>query len=68
MLSRRGKCDATLMKKVKVGGKQKCIPHKLYMYNSIVHTLQRFIKRPGFIMKCEEWRNRSNLTDMHGDI
>ena len=42
-LSKRKKCNAPLMKKVRIGKKSKLVPHKVYCYRSIVQTLQQFI-------------------------
>ena len=51
-----------LMKKVKIGGKSKLVPHQLYYYHSIIHTFQKFVQRNGFLSKCEEWCNRPDLS------
>lgn len=53
---RRKKCGAVLMKKVKVGGKYKLVPRKLYVYNSLVQALEQLVSRPNFLDQCEHWR------------
>ena len=59
--SRRSQCNEILMKKVKVGGKPKLVPRKTYVYRSVVTSLTQLVQRPGFIEKCEHWRNRQNI-------
>ena len=46
------------MKKVNIGQKYKQVPQKIFVYYSIIESLQKLIKMPGFRSKCEEWRNR----------
>ena len=48
---------------IKVSGQYKLIPRKIYVYNSIANTLQKFAHRPGFFESCEAWR-KLNLTDV----
>ena len=68
---RRVKCGAELMKKVKTALKYKLVPKKLYVYNSILSSLQELVLRPHFRSQCEHWRNRSEsisdgwLTDVY---
>ena len=58
----RKKCGTNLMKKVKVGQIYKFVPRKVYVYYSIIDTLQRLVSRPGFLELCEEWRkNQANM-------
>ena len=45
------------MKTVKVSGKYKLVPRKLYVHNSLVDSLERLISRPGFLEQCEHWRS-----------
>ena len=67
----RKKCGAALMKKVKVGGKYKLVPRKVYVYNSLVDSLERLVSKPGFLDRCEQWRKYSKeasrewLTDVY---
>jgi len=50
------KCGIELFKKVKVGQTYKFVPRKVYVYYSIIDFLQRLASKPGFLQKCEEWR------------
>lgn len=67
-LSRRVKCDALLMKKVKHGSKYKLVPYKEYIYNSLKSSLVKLFGRRGFSQMCESWRNRSKSPDVYTDI
>ena len=51
----RKKYGAELMKRVKIGQKYKLAP---FVYYSIINSLQKLIKVPGFLSMCEEWRNK----------
>ena len=59
------------MKKVKIGGKYKLVPRKVYMYNSLVDSQERLVSKPGFLDQCDLWRKYSNeashewLTDVY---
>ena len=55
---RQSKCNALLMKTIKVRGKSKLIPRKVYVYKSIITSLTEMAKRPGFLKKCDHWRSR----------
>lgn len=50
--SRRKKCGAALMKQVKLNGKYKLVPRKVYLYRSVIHSLTDMIRRPGFYLMC----------------
>lgn len=39
-------------------------PIKVYPYLSVKKTLEDFLSRPGFLEKCEKWRNREHASDM----
>ena len=43
-------------------------PYKIYSYNSLKASVQRLLSRPGFLQKCEHWRNRSAASDILTDI
>ncbi|XP_035697293.1 uncharacterized protein LOC118430485 isoform X2 [Branchiostoma floridae] len=65
----RQKCGTVLMKKVKsVKGEEYMYPKKTYCYKSVVETLQTFVKRPDFMSKCEEWRERNVKENEMADI
>lgn len=66
---RRTKCGEPLLKEVTLkSGGTKLYPFKVYCYNSVTDNLRRFIKRPGFFMKCEMWRNRKVPDGFLADI
>ena len=72
----RKPCNEVLLKEVKLqDGKTKLYPKKVYCYSSIIETLKIFLQRPGFISRCELWRERERtsipglLTDViHGTV
>ena len=64
--SRRAKCDTVLMKRVKVGRSFKLVPRKTFLYRNLVTALVNMARRPGFLQKCEHWRNNSD--GLCGDI
>jgi hypothetical protein len=57
------------MKPIKVGKKYKLVPRKLFVYNSIRKTIEKFASRPGFFASCEAWRsfhtNEGFMTDVY---
>jgi hypothetical protein len=59
----RKPCGTVLLKEVttKDGG-IRLYPHKIYCYQSIIATLEQFVKRTGFTGRCELWRNRDIRT------
>ena len=57
--NRRIKCNAPLFKKVILpSGRELYKPIHVYVYCSVIDTLKRFLKRPGFEKRCEHWRQR----------
>ena len=58
--ARRSKCNTILMKRVKVNGKSKLVPKKVFVYQSVIQSLQEMATRPGFLQMCEHWRYRSD--------
>ena len=56
--TRRKKCDAELMKTVKIGKGYKLTPRKTYVYYNIIESIQRLLLLPDFFNWCEQWRNR----------
>ena len=66
--TRRSACNEVLMKMVKIGGKYKLIPRKVYMYQSVICSLKSLCKHKGFLEKCENWRYRQAKDDMMGDV
>lgn len=68
--SRRKRCDTPLMKKVRTSfGTNSLYPRRLYCYQSVIDSLKDLMRRPGFVEKCELWRNRkvyqNTLTDIY---
>ena len=55
--SQRQPCSVNLLQKKKIGMEYKLKPYKIYSYNSLKKAVQRLISRPGFLQKCEQWRN-----------
>ena len=66
-------CNTELTKHIKIGSRYKFVPKKLYVYNSLIASLERLVSRPDFLNQCEKWRNHvSNthsgwLTDVYDD-
>ena len=59
----RKPCGTTLLKEVTIkNGAARLYPHKIYCYQSVVATLEKFVKRNGFTERCELWRNRDIRT------
>ncbi len=59
----RNPCGTTLLKEVTTkNGATRPYPHKIYCYQSIVQTLEQFVRRTGFVQQCELWRNRDIRT------
>ena len=54
MHAHRKVCGAELLKQVRVGQSYKFVPHKLYVYYSIIQSFQRILARPGIVDVCEE--------------
>ena len=67
-LSRRSKCNTPLMKKVKVNGKSKLVPRKIYLYHNIIDSLRKFASKPNFLTLCECWRNRVVGENTYADV
>ena len=68
-LHRRNKCGNKLMKKVKSPqGKTFFYPRLIYCYCSIIDSLKKMLEKPGFIEKCEKWRDRSIQEGVFCDI
>ena len=58
----RKKCGTELFKKITVGQTYKLVPHKVYVYYSVIDSLERLLSHPKFLEQCEEWRQlRSNV-------
>ena len=66
--NQRAKCNTTLMKKVKLGGRYKFVPRKTFVYRSVAKALQMMIERGNFLERCEHWRSRTIEEGRLGDI
>ena len=66
---RRTPCNEPLLKEVIMkNGKVRLYPFKVYCYNSIIASMQQFLKRPGFAAKCELWRERDTPSGILADV
>ena len=62
----RKECGATLLKEVTTkDNTTRLYPHKIYCYQSVIDTLEKFVQRSGFTEQCELWRNRDIRTAHH---
>ena len=59
-LNHRRKCNTVLLKHVKYGLKSKLVPRKLYVYKSVISSLNKLLCCPDFLQKCELWRTKHN--------
>ena len=59
--SRRTACGAQLLKKQRNQRSSILVPIKVYPYRSLQTSLSRILSKPGFLEKCESWRQRSTL-------
>ena len=56
---RRTECGEPLPQEVTLkSGQTRLYPFKVYGYQSVIGTLKRFLRRPGFTLKYELWRER----------
>ena len=62
----RKACGSTLLKEVTTKDRTtRLYPHKIFCYQSVIATLERFVQRSGFTEQCELWRNRDIRTFHH---
>ena len=45
-----------LMKRVKVNGKSKLVPRRVFVYQSVIQSLKDMATLKGFLQMCEDWR------------
>ena len=65
----RQPCGTVLMKTVKTSsGTYVLYPRSVYCYSSLLNTMQSFLKRPGFVEKCQEWKNISTIPGVYQDV
>ena len=62
-------CSTSLLTKVNMsGGRIKYVPRYTYAYQSIKHSLQRLLYRPGFTELLEHWRKRQSKEGCMSDV
>lgn len=65
MASYRQPCNTVLVKSVKNPSQSITYqPKHIYCYRSVTTYLKELLMHPGFIQKCEQWRNRPELGRM----
>ena len=65
----RRPCGTVLMKTVRTSsGTTYLYPRQMYCYNSLIEFLKRRLLQPGFIDRCEAWRNRTAQEGVLGDV
>lgn len=66
---RRRPCNFPLMKRVRTSaGTITLHARRTFCYRSLIESLKNFLKRPNFLLKCEEWRLRQAPEDTLKDI
>lgn len=67
--SRRKQCGTLLMKTMRSKtGNFFLYPKKLYCFRKLSKSLKSMLARPGFLEKCEQWRERKHTTGSMGDV
>ena len=61
--SRRAMCNTILLKGVRIGRLTKLVPHKTYVYQSVLESLKTFCSRKYFLQDCNSWKERHISTD-----
>lgn len=65
----RQPCGTTLMKTVRTSnGTMYLYPKQMYCYNSLINFLKNKFAEPDFIMKCETWRQTTQLESDLSDV
>ena len=66
MRAHRNVCGAELLRRVKVGQSYKFVPCKVYVYYSIIESLQQILARRRIVDMCEKWREyKQNFPSGH---
>lgn len=68
MAGYRRRCNALLLKEVKIGSKLFHYPFRTYCYKSVIESMKHFLSRKGFSAKCEHWRNREIVQGSLQDV
>ena len=61
-------CGKVLLKTTRKQSQVSFKPIKVYSYQSIKHAVSRLLRRPGFLEKCELWRQCSSVSNYLADI
>ncbi|XP_073672238.1 uncharacterized protein [Paramisgurnus dabryanus] len=65
----RKKCGSLLMTKVtRFNGIESLYPKQTYCYKKVIQSLETLIRRPGFLEKCEKWRQRQIPNSVMADV
>ena len=65
----RNECGQCLMKTVRcANGKVSLYPRLIYCYKSIIESLKEMVAKPGFVERCELWRQRKKVPDVYRDV
>lgn len=63
------KCGILLMKMLICwSGKEYLYPIRVYCYKEFTQSLETFVRRSGFLEKCEQWRHRNMPVSVMGDL
>lgn len=69
MVSRRQPCNTPLLKTKKTPSQKVILKPKIvYCYKSVISYLRSLLMRPGFVDKCEMWRNRKTVAGTLSDV
>ena len=63
-----GSFDEVLLKTVHTGTKTFFYQRMVYLYNSVIKSLQQLLRRSGFWNKCQEWRKQVLPNNVKTDI
>ncbi|KAG1440807.1 hypothetical protein G6F56_011765 [Rhizopus delemar] len=55
-------CGTDLYRETKKG---KLVPHRIYVFNSVIETLKKFLARDGFAQQITAWKNRHLQKEGH---
>ena len=66
--SQRKPCGSSLLRLVKTKKGTLLRPWKIYCYRSLVSSLKQLLAKPNYINLCEQWRQRSSIGDLLGDV
>ena len=57
--SRRTPCGTLLLKNVRSKTSFRLLPVKVYPYKKLKHSIERLVRKEGFLEKSEHWRKRA---------